>query len=83
MKAILCTRFGTADDLVLTDIAEPVAGPGENKDPDWIIDDATLVRLRPERTQGRTRVYTITITCTDGSGQTSTKQVSVAVENGG
>jgi NADPH2:quinone reductase len=29
VKAILCTRFGTADDLVLTDIAEPVAGPGE------------------------------------------------------
>ena len=29
MKAILCTRFGTADDLTLADIAEPVAGPGE------------------------------------------------------
>jgi NADPH2:quinone reductase len=29
VKAILCTRFGTADDLVLTDIAEPVAGSGE------------------------------------------------------
>ena len=29
VKAILCTRFGTADDLTLADIAEPVAGPGE------------------------------------------------------
>ena len=29
VKAILCTRFGTADDLVLTDLPEPVAGPGE------------------------------------------------------
>jgi NADPH:quinone reductase len=29
VKAILCTRFGNADDLVLTDIPEPVAGPGE------------------------------------------------------
>jgi NADPH2:quinone reductase len=29
MKAILCQRFGTADDLVLADIADPVAGPGE------------------------------------------------------
>ena len=29
VKAILCTRFGTADDLVLADIADPVAGPGE------------------------------------------------------
>jgi len=29
MKAILCTRFGTPDDLELADIAEPVAAPGE------------------------------------------------------
>jgi NADPH2:quinone reductase len=29
MKAILCTRFGTADDLELADIAPPQAGPGE------------------------------------------------------
>ncbi len=29
MKAILCTRFGTPDELELADIAEPPAGPGE------------------------------------------------------
>jgi NADPH2:quinone reductase len=29
MKAILCQRFGTPDDLVLADIADPVARPGE------------------------------------------------------
>ena len=29
MKAILCQQFGTADDLVLGDIPEPHAGPGE------------------------------------------------------
>ena len=29
MKAILCTHAGTPEDLVLTDIPEPVAGPGE------------------------------------------------------
>jgi NADPH2:quinone reductase len=29
VKAILCTRFGTADELVLADIDSPVAGPGE------------------------------------------------------
>jgi NADPH:quinone reductase len=29
MKALLCTRFGTPDDLVFEDVAEPVAGPGE------------------------------------------------------
>jgi NADPH2:quinone reductase len=29
VKAILCTRFGTVDELVLADIDNPVAGPGE------------------------------------------------------
>ena len=29
MKALLCTRYGTPDDLELADIAEPHAGPGE------------------------------------------------------
>jgi NADPH:quinone reductase len=29
MKAILCTRYGTPDDLELADIADPKAGPGE------------------------------------------------------
>ena len=29
MKAILCTRPGTPDDLVLSDLPEPLAGPGE------------------------------------------------------
>ena len=62
---------------------QPVVGPGQGKDPDWIIDDATHVRLRPERTNGRTRVYTITVTCEDGGGQTSTYDVTVTVANGG
>jgi NADPH2:quinone reductase len=29
MKALLCTRYGTVDDLALAEIADPVAGPGE------------------------------------------------------
>lgn len=29
MKAVLCTRFGTPDDLQFADISDPVAGPGE------------------------------------------------------
>jgi NADPH2:quinone reductase len=29
VKAILCTRFGGPDDLVLADIPDPVAGPGQ------------------------------------------------------
>ena len=29
MKALLCTRYGTPDDLELADLPDPVAGPGE------------------------------------------------------
>jgi NADPH2:quinone reductase len=29
VKAIVCQRYGTPDELVLTDIPDPVAGPGE------------------------------------------------------
>lgn len=29
MKALLCTRYGTPDDLELADIADPIAAPGE------------------------------------------------------
>jgi NADPH2:quinone reductase len=29
MKAVLCTRAGTPDDLVIDDLPDPVAGPGE------------------------------------------------------
>jgi NADPH2:quinone reductase len=29
MKAVLCTRYGTPDDLELADLEEPKAGPGE------------------------------------------------------
>src|SRR5271154_7570801 len=29
MKAILCSQYCGPDDLVLTDVADPVAGPGE------------------------------------------------------
>ena len=29
MKALLCTRYGTPDDLTLADISDPVAGAGE------------------------------------------------------
>ena len=29
MKALLCTRYGTPDDLEFADVPEPQAGPGE------------------------------------------------------
>jgi len=59
---------------------EPVNGLGDGDTPnDKQIVDATHVKLRAERAGGGTgRVYTITITCTDGV-TTATKTVTVSV----
>jgi len=60
---------------------EQVNGPGDgNTAADWEIVDARHVRLRAERSgQGSGRVYMITITATDRSGNTSNQTVSVMV----
>jgi hypothetical protein len=53
---------------------EPVEGT------DWEIIDDHLLRLRAERAgNGSGRVYTITITCTDNSGGSATRSVTVTV----
>jgi uncharacterized repeat protein (TIGR01451 family) len=61
--------------------SEPVDGLGDGDTaPDWEIVDRHHVRLRAERGGGGTgRVYTITITCMDSSGASSSKTVAVVV----
>ena len=50
--------------------------------PDWEIVDAHHVRLRAERAgNGRGRNYTITITCADDAGRSSTQSVTVGVRH--
>jgi len=52
----------------------------KDKDPDWQIIDAHHVRLRAERSgEARERIYTITITCRNGFGNTSARTVKVRV----
>jgi len=60
---------------------EPVNGTGDgDAAPDWEVVDAHHVRLRAERAgAGSGRVYTITISCIDGAGNSSSQQVSVTV----
>ncbi len=60
---------------------EPIDGLGDGDTaPDWEITDAHLVRLRSERSgTGDGRTYTVSITCTDAAGNTSTKSVEVQV----
>lgn len=60
---------------------EPVNGTGDgNTEPDWVITGPLTLLLRAERSgNGSGRIYTITVECTDGSGNTSTKPVLVTV----
>jgi uncharacterized repeat protein (TIGR01451 family) len=60
---------------------EPVLGHGSgHTSPDWIVLDDHHVLLRAEREgSGNGRIYTITITCVDSGGNTSTDDVTVTV----
>jgi uncharacterized repeat protein (TIGR01451 family) len=60
---------------------EPINGTGDgDTSPDWIILDAHHVLLRAERAgNGNGRIYTITITCIDSGGNSSSEQVEVTV----
>jgi subtilisin-like proprotein convertase family protein len=73
----------SAATCVITSVTsnEPVNGTGDGDTaPDWQIVNNHLVRLRAERSgDGTGRVYTITVTCTDGSGNTTVKTVNVTV----
>jgi hypothetical protein len=60
---------------------EPVNGLGDgDQTPDWTIVDNHHVKLRAERSgTGAGRVYTVTITCTDQAGRSSSQAVTVNV----
>jgi len=60
---------------------EPVNGKGDgNTSPDWRIVDNLTVELRAERSgPGNGRVYTITVRCTDASGNSAVRSVGVPV----
>ena len=60
---------------------EPIKGLGDgDKSPDWVITGNLTVDLRAERSaKGTGRWYTITVECTDSSGNRSTNYVQVSV----
>jgi subtilisin-like proprotein convertase family protein len=60
---------------------EPLNGTGDgDTSPDWQVVDPHHVKLRAERAgTGNGRIYTVTITCTDQAGRSSSQTVNVTV----
>lgn len=67
--------------IVLVESNEPVNGLSDgNTAPDWVITGDLTVKLRAERSgKGNGRIYTITVECTDQSGNNSTDTATVTV----
>jgi probable HAF family extracellular repeat protein len=59
---------------------EPVTGHSDNTSPDWVITGDLTGEVRAECTKkGDGRIYTITVICTDASGNSSTATTTVFV----
>jgi hypothetical protein len=74
--------FYTATDQcsAVTSVLSVVSNEEQGNENDWEIIDSHRVRLRAERLgTGRDRVYTITITSTDASGNSTSQNVDVVV----
>jgi hypothetical protein len=67
---------GTVTNKVIVTSTDPITGVSDgDKSPDWIVTNGHLVQLRAERGNGKqARVYTITVTPVDGSGNMGTAQ---------
>ena len=63
---------------------EPEDGVGDGDTaPDWEVTGDLTLKIRAERAgKGAGRVYTVTVACTDASGNTSTSTVTIAVPHG-
>ncbi|MCX6218531.1 T9SS type A sorting domain-containing protein [Spirosoma sp.] len=75
-----------ATSVVSVSSNEPQTGPDDNTPDDWQIIDANHLKLRAERTgSGNGRIYTITVTATDPSGNKAIQltQVTVPKNNAG
>ncbi len=70
--------YSTKDNCGAADCNISVTG-NQNISGDWEIVNSHLIKLRAERDGRKERVYTVSITCTDASGNTTIKSVRIIV----
>jgi hypothetical protein len=63
---------------------EPLGPTSGGSGPEWVITGPLTLQLRADNnSDGTTRIYTITVACTDAAGNTSTGEAAVAVQKPG
>ena len=73
-----CT--GTTAVISVTSNEPETSADKDDLDKDWQILDAHTIRLRAEKNErGTGRIYTVTITATDGAGNKTTRQILIKV----
>jgi len=73
-----CDRNPEARIVSITS-SEPTTGDGDDTSPDCLITDSLRGRVRAERGRGTTRLYTITVICTDTSGNIAEGTTTITV----
>jgi subtilisin-like proprotein convertase family protein len=76
-----CSASGAISCALSVASNEPINGLGDgDMAPDWQVVNSHLVKLRAERSgTGTGRIYTVTVTCTDQAGRSSSQAVNVTV----
>ena len=76
LTAVLSDSSDVAPECEIIDVCSNQPTGDEE---DWQITGLMTLNLRAERTNGQTRVYTITVRCTDASGNSSLAETTVCV----
>lgn len=83
VTAVSTDSCDTVPHCSITDVSsnEPVEGIGDGDTaPDWVVTGDLTVDLRAERSgKGRGRIYTLTVTCSDECGNSSSENTTVLV----
>jgi hypothetical protein len=66
--------------IVRVESSDPETGPGDRTSPDWDITGALTLEVRAELANNDSRTYTVVVSTTDKSGNSTTDSVTVVVQ---
>ena len=66
--------------IVRVESSDPETGPGDRTSPDWDITGALTLEVRAELADNDSRTYTVVVSTTDKSGNSTTSSVKVVIQ---